>query len=103
VAEQISRSLIIPTIGIGSGSGCDGHVLVFHDLIGSYNKFKPKFVKRYLESFPLLLSAMKNYISDVKNGKFPDENHSFSISEEELLRFNKYLSTKTKIRKLNPK
>jgi 3-methyl-2-oxobutanoate hydroxymethyltransferase len=103
VAEQISRSLIIPTIGIGSGSGCDGQVLVFHDLIGSYNKFKPKFVKRYLESFPLLLSAMKNYISDVKNGKFPDENHSFSISEEELLRFNKYLSTKAKIRKLNPK
>ncbi len=103
VAEQISRSLIIPTIGIGSGSGCDGQVLVFHDLIGSYDKFKPKFVKRYLESFPLLLSAMKNYISDVKNGKFPDENYSFSISEEELLRFNKYLSTKTKIRKMNPK
>jgi hypothetical protein len=46
---------------------------------------------------------MKNYISDVKNGKFPDENYSFSISEEELLRFNKYLSTKTKIRKMNPK
>lgn len=103
VAEQISRSLIIPTIGIGSGSGCDGQVLVFHDLIGSYNKFKPKFVKRYLESFPLLLGAMKNYISDVKNGKFPDEDHSFSISEEELLRFNKYLNTKTNIRKLNPK
>jgi 3-methyl-2-oxobutanoate hydroxymethyltransferase len=103
VSEQISRSLIIPTIGIGSGSGCDGQVLVFHDLIGSYNKFKPKFVKRYLESFPLLLGAMKNYISDVKNGKFPDEDHSFSISEEELLRFNKYLNAKGDIRKFNPK
>lgn len=102
VAEQISRSLTIPTIGIGSGSGCDGQVLVFHDLIGSYNKFKPKFVMRYLESFQLLLGAMKNYVSDVKKGKFPDQEHSFSIIEEELLNFNKYLDTKTNIRKLNP-
>jgi len=101
VADVISRSLIIPTIGIGSGSGCDGQVLVFHDLVGSYNKFKPKFVKRYLESFPLILGAMKNYVSDVKNGKFPDEDHSFSIAEEELIKFNKYLNTKAKIRKLN--
>lgn len=102
VAEQISRSLTIPTIGIGSGSGCDGQVLVFHDLIGSYNKFKPKFVRRYLESFQLLLDAMKNYVSDVKKGKFPDQEHSFSITEEELLKFNKYLDTKMNIRKLNP-
>ncbi|MDN5845193.1 MAG: 3-methyl-2-oxobutanoate hydroxymethyltransferase [Candidatus Nitrosocosmicus sp.] len=102
VAEQISRSLTIPTIGIGSGSGCDGQVLVFHDLVGSYNKFKPKFVKRYLESFQLLLGAMKNYVSDVKKGKFPDQEHSFSIAEEELLKFNKYLNTKTNIHKLNP-
>jgi 3-methyl-2-oxobutanoate hydroxymethyltransferase len=101
VAEEISRSLIIPTIGIGSGSGCDGQVLVFHDLVGSYNKFKPKFVKRYLESYQLILGAMKNYVSDVKNGKFPDEDHSFSIAEEELFKFNKYLDTKEKIRKLN--
>ena len=94
VAEQISRSLTIPTIGIGSGNGCDGQVLVFHDLVGSYNNFKPKFVKRYLESFPLILGAMENYISDVKNGKFPDRDHSFSLAEEELLRFNKYLRYK---------
>ncbi|TVP42026.1 3-methyl-2-oxobutanoate hydroxymethyltransferase [Candidatus Nitrosocosmicus arcticus] len=103
VAEHISRSLTIPTIGIGSGGGCDGQVLVFHDLVGSYNKFNPKFVKQYLESFQLLLGAMKNYISDVKNGKFPDEDHSFSISEEELLKFNKYLNTTENIPKLNPK
>ena len=103
VAEQISRSLAIPTIGIGSGSGCDGQVLVFHDLVGSYNDFKPKFVKRYLESFPLILGAMKNYVSDVKNGKFPDEDHSFFITEEELLRFNTYLKSKANIRKLNSK
>ena len=102
VAEQISRSIAIPTIGIGSGSGCDGQVLVFHDLIGSYNKFKPKFVKRYLESFQLLLGAMKNYVSDVKKGKFPDQEHSFSIKEEELLKFNKYIDTKTNTRRLNP-
>lgn len=102
VAEQISKSLTIPTIGIGSGSGCDGQVLVFHDLVGSFNNFKPKFVKRYLESFPLILGAMKNYVSDVKNGKFPDEDHSFFIKEEELLKFNKYLNTKTNIRNLNP-
>jgi 3-methyl-2-oxobutanoate hydroxymethyltransferase len=102
VAEQISRSLTIPTIGIGSGSGCDGQVLVFHDLVGSYNKFKPKFVRRYLESFQLLLGAMKNYVSDVKKGKFPDQEHSFSITEEELLKFNKYLDTKTNTRRLNP-
>ena len=103
VAEQISKSLTIPTIGIGSGSGCDGQVLVFHDLVGSYNNFKPKFVKRYLESLPLILGAMKNYVSDVKNGKFPDKDHSFFIAEEELFGFNKYLNTKADNHRLKPK
>jgi len=103
VAEQISKSLTIPTIGIGSGSGCDGQVLVFHDLVGSYNNFKPKFVKRYLESFPLILSAMKNYVSDVKDGKFPDKDHSFFIPEEELFEYNKYLNTKGNNHRLKPK
>ena len=101
VAEQISKSLTIPTIGIGSGSGCDGQVLVFHDLVGSYNNFKPKFVKRYLESFPSMLNAMKNYVLDVKNGKFPDRDHSFFITEEELFGFMTYLNKNTNIRRLN--
>lgn len=92
ISEKISKSISIPTIGIGSGNGCDGQVLVFHDLMGLYNNFKPKFVKRYLESYSLFSHALKKYIDEVKNGKFPDNDHSFSISKEELAKFSKHIS-----------
>lgn len=93
VSSEISRSLEIPTIGIGSGSGCDGQVLVYHDLLGLFDNFKPKFVKRYLESFSLNLEAVKKYKSEINSGIFPGEEHSFSMSTEESIKFTNYIST----------
>ncbi|HEU5121134.1 MAG TPA: 3-methyl-2-oxobutanoate hydroxymethyltransferase [Candidatus Nitrosocosmicus sp.] len=92
VSNEISRSLTIPTIGIGSGSGCDGQVLVYHDLLGLFNNFKPKFVKRYLESFSLKVEAVKKYKSEIISGVFPGEEHTFSMPTEESINFTNYLS-----------
>jgi 3-methyl-2-oxobutanoate hydroxymethyltransferase len=96
VAELISKSVSIPTIGIGSGGGCDGQVLVYHDLVGMFDKFKPKFVKKYLDVYELNLIAVKNYRSDVTSKTFPGEEHTFLISDNELKIFSDFLKTKTK-------
>jgi 3-methyl-2-oxobutanoate hydroxymethyltransferase len=96
VAELISKSVNIPTIGIGSGGGCDGQVLVYHDLVGMFDKFKPKFVKKYLDVYELNLIAVKNYRSDVTSKTFPGEEHTFLISDNELKIFSDFLKTKTK-------
>lgn len=77
LAEEITESLKIPTIGIGAGVNCDGQVLVFHDMVGYQKEFKPKFVKRYLELHELIGNAVKNYIEDVKLKRFPTDEHSF--------------------------
>lgn len=82
LAKLITEELVIPTIGIGAGKYCDGQVLVWHDLMGLNTEFKPKFVKVY--SNPL--EGIKNYINEVKEGKFPDEEHSFGMDEELLKR-----------------
>jgi 3-methyl-2-oxobutanoate hydroxymethyltransferase len=93
IAEKISQGVSIPTIGIGSGNKCDGQVLVLHDLLGLYDEIKPKFAKRYTESYSLFSTAIKNYINDVKSGGFPDAEHSFSMPKEELQEFEHYLSS----------
>lgn len=93
VAELISKSISIPTIGIGSGNGCDGQVLVYHDLVGMFDKFKPRFVKKYLDTYNLNLDAVKKYKSEVVSGIFPGEEHSFSIPDEELRLLYEYLNT----------
>lgn len=98
VADIISKSIKIPTIGIGSGSGCDGQVLVFHDLVGMFDKFRPKFAKRYLDAYGLHLDAIKKYKSDVVLGIFPGEEHSFSIPDNEFKVFCDYLDTAEKSR-----
>lgn len=77
LAEEVSKSLNIPTIGIGAGSGCDGQVLVSHDMLGLYEKFKPKFVRRYAEMGQEMLAAFVNYVKDVKHKKFPNEDESY--------------------------
>lgn len=83
VAQRISTDISIPTIGIGAGADCDGQVLVFHDLLGMFDRFKPKFVKTYANLRGPAIDAIKMYISEVKEGKFPkNEEHTFSISEE---------------------
>ena len=77
VAKKITENLKIPTIGIGAGRFVDGQVLVFHDVLGLFSDFKPKFVKRYLEGQKLFKEALEKFKNDVKTGKFPEESHVF--------------------------
>jgi len=77
LAQEISAQLTIPTIGIGAGIHCDGQVLVINDLLGLSGEFRPKFVKRYAVLEPVITKAVKDYISEVKAGAFPDNEHSF--------------------------
>jgi 3-methyl-2-oxobutanoate hydroxymethyltransferase len=77
LAGEITRILQIPTIGIGAGPLCDGQILVTHDILGLFDKFKPKFVRRYGELANQMRNAFKLYIRDVKKGDFPSESESF--------------------------
>jgi 3-methyl-2-oxobutanoate hydroxymethyltransferase len=77
LAREITRSLKIPTIGIGAGVHCDGQVLVLHDMLGLFDMYSPKFVKRYAQLKGSVIEAVKDYIVEVREGKFPDEEHSF--------------------------
>jgi 3-methyl-2-oxobutanoate hydroxymethyltransferase len=89
VAELISKSLKIPTIGIGSGPHCDGQVLVLHDMLNLYDNIKPRFVKTYTNLSEVILNAIQSYIIDVKTGKFPEEKHSYKIEDKEYERLVK--------------
>jgi 3-methyl-2-oxobutanoate hydroxymethyltransferase len=77
LAKEITRRVSIPTIGIGAGPHCDGQVLVIHDMLGLFDDFKPKFVKRYAELKDVITGAVKTFVSDVREEKFPAEEHSF--------------------------
>ncbi|MGB7472633.1 MAG: 3-methyl-2-oxobutanoate hydroxymethyltransferase [Trichococcus sp.] len=81
LADLITKSISIPTIGIGAGNGCDGQVLVYQDMLGLYSDFTPKFVKRYAEIGPQMQTAIKGYISEVKSGAFPAVEHTFALSD----------------------
>lgn len=72
LAAEVTASLHIPTIGIGAGPGCDGQVLVMHDMLGINNEFKPRFLRKYLNLAEQIDSAVKHYIGDVKSGDFPN-------------------------------
>jgi 3-methyl-2-oxobutanoate hydroxymethyltransferase len=78
LAGEVSRSLKIPTIGIGSGPECDGQVLVNYDMLGLYEKIKPRFVRRYLEMAKLVEEAVGKYCKDIRSGNFPSEKESYS-------------------------
>lgn len=77
LAREITGRLAIPTIGIGAGIHCDGQVLVMHDMLGLFDDFTPKFVKRYADLRQGVVTAVKNFIGEVQTGRFPDEEHSF--------------------------
>ena len=77
LAAEVSKELTIPTIGIGAGSGCDGQVLVMHDMLGINNTFKPRFLRQYLNLQEQINQAVMQYISDVKSGNFPSEKESY--------------------------
>src|SRR6266852_2211 len=86
VARKVSESLRIPTIGIGSGRYCDGQVLVLHDVLGLYERFTPKFAKRYVELAGQVRQALGRYSEEVRTGTFPGEEHVFRMDEQELAR-----------------
>ncbi|MCX7694767.1 MAG: 3-methyl-2-oxobutanoate hydroxymethyltransferase [Caloramator sp.] len=90
VAERITEAISVPTIGIGAGVHCDGQILVTQDLLGLYSDFVPKFVKQYRNLRIDIIDAFKEYINEVKGGKFPKDEHSFKLDEQ----------TKTELEKL---
>ena len=89
VAKIITKSVKVPTIGIGSGINCDGQVLVVHDMLGMFEKIKPKFAKRYLNLSEEIRNAINSYVKDVKEEKFPGQEHTFSMEKEELEKLEK--------------
>jgi 3-methyl-2-oxobutanoate hydroxymethyltransferase len=84
VADAITKSVSIPTIGIGSGPSCDGQVLVLHDMLGIYQDIQPRFVKRYAELSKSIFDAVSDYNRDVKDSRFPEESNTFYMNTEEL-------------------
>ena len=89
VATIITKTMNVPTIGIGSGKDCDGQVLVVHDMLGMFEKIKPKFAKRYLNLSEEIRNAVNSYVMDVKEKRFPEKEHAFSMEENELEKLEK--------------
>lgn len=83
LASRITKELSIPTIGIGAGKDCHGQVLVYHDVVGLFERFTPKFVKQYIKLGPMVIEALKEYKKEVEEGLFPGEEHTFSMRKEE--------------------
>lgn len=91
VAAAISERLRIPTIGIGAGAGCDGQVLVYHDILGLFDRIHPPFVKEYAHLSDTIVAAFAAYRDDVQAGRFPAEEHTYAMSAEELAAFQSSL------------
>jgi len=96
VASRISAALEIPTIGIGAGAGCDGQVLVWHDLLGLYAGRAPRFVKRYAEIAEAIGDAVAQYAGDVRGGAFPEDVHTYAMPEDELAAFEAGLVSRSR-------
>ncbi len=77
LAKEVSEHLTIPTIGIGAGNGCDGQVLVMHDMLGINTEFKPRFLRTYLNLNELITNAVQKYIEDIKSKNFPNESEQY--------------------------
>jgi 3-methyl-2-oxobutanoate hydroxymethyltransferase len=91
IASVIAENTNVPIIGIGCGPHVDGQVLVIHDMLGLYTDFEPKFVKRYLDLSKQIFDAIKEYETEVKSGKFPQEEHMYHMTEEEFAKLEKML------------
>lgn len=89
VATAVTGKLGIPTIGIGAGAGCDGQVLVWHDMLGYYEGRAPRFVKRYADLGDVITEALERYAADVRDGTFPEQQHTYAMPADELARFEK--------------
>ena len=77
LAATVTKSISIPTIGIGAGADCDGQVLVYHDMVGMNNGFSPKFLRRYLDLYTEITGAVSQYVKDVKTADFPNQKESY--------------------------
>ncbi len=95
VTEALMPQVDVPVIGIGAGPHTDGQVLVFHDLLGMFTGHTPKFVKRYADVHGEMVSGMRSYTEDVRAGRFPSDQHSYSIDAAELEAFKGYLSAES--------
>ncbi len=84
VGDMITRSVDIPTVGIGAGPGCDGQVLVLHDLLGMQDDFVPKFVRQYANLKAESIASISAYVADVRSGAFPDDSESYYIGGDEV-------------------
>ena len=82
IAKLISEQLEIPTIGIGAGVGTDGQILLGYDLLGVFTDFKPKFTKRYAKLTQVAVSGIEQYVKEVKEGNFPDDDHTYNIDDD---------------------
>ncbi len=91
LAEYVSRKLAIPTIGIGAGTGCDGQVLVLNDVLGYFDRFRPKFVKTYANLRESILQAMDTYIQEVTDRSFPAKEHTTDMTDDEWAKLLKIL------------
>ena len=93
VAARVTGALSVPTIGIGAGVACDGQVLVWHDLLGLYAGKAPRFVKRYADLAGEAKRALEAYVDDVREGRFPEEQHTYAIPDEELEAFESWVAS----------
>jgi 3-methyl-2-oxobutanoate hydroxymethyltransferase len=97
IARLISEQLTIPTIGIGAGVGTDGQILLCHDLLGVFTDFKPKFTKRFANLTEVAVNGIKQYVKEVKEGTFPDDDHSYTVKEEEYEKFAKMVQKRKQV------
>lgn len=82
LAELVTKSISIPTIGIGAGAGCDGQILVYQDMLGMFSDFTPKFAKKYAEIGSAMKKAFQSYMEEVGSGAFPASEHTYGIASE---------------------
>lgn len=97
IASLISQKLDIPTIGIGAGAGTDGQILLSYDLLGVFTDFKPKFTKRYSNLTEVAVKGLKQYVAEVKDGRFPDDDHSYGVDDSVVEAFADSLERRRQI------
>ena len=95
LGAYITRSLAIPVLSIGAGPSCDGQLLIVSDLIGQFQAFTPKFVKKYCNVAEVVTEAMKQYCDDVRKGAFPEEKHCYRMAEGEEEKFNALMARRS--------
>ncbi|MBY8975929.1 3-methyl-2-oxobutanoate hydroxymethyltransferase [Rhodobacteraceae bacterium NNCM2] len=97
IARLISAELEIPTIGIGAGAGTDGQILLSYDLLGVFTDFKPKFTKRYANLTEVAVGGLSQYVKEVKEGVFPDDDHSYGAPDETVDRFRDLIEKRRQV------